>query len=97
MVNIAVIGAGGWGTTLANLLVNNDNSVKIWAYEQETVESINENHENSQFLIILFLQDTISVIFYYLSLNNTIFIGHYRRNFRAITSSKYIERKEKSR
>ncbi len=47
---ISVIGAGGWGTTLANLLAKKGNHVKIWSYEQETVDSINNVHENVQYL-----------------------------------------------
>ncbi|WP_371805207.1 NAD(P)H-dependent glycerol-3-phosphate dehydrogenase [Candidatus Lokiarchaeum ossiferum] len=47
---ISVIGAGGWGTTLGNLLATKGFLVKIWSYEQETVDSINNYHENVQFL-----------------------------------------------
>lgn len=47
---ISVIGAGGWGTTLANLLASKGFPVKIWAYEEETARNINYKNENSQFL-----------------------------------------------
>jgi len=47
---ISVIGAGGWGTTLGNLIAKKGYIVKIWSYEKETRESINVNHENKQFL-----------------------------------------------
>jgi len=47
---ISVIGAGGWGTTLANLLAEKGFKVKIWAFEKEVVEDINNNHQNSRFL-----------------------------------------------
>ncbi len=46
---ISVIGAGGWGTTLGNLLATKGYQVKIWSYEQKTVDQINNNHENVQF------------------------------------------------
>jgi len=49
-LQISVIGAGGWGTTLGNLLAKKGYYVKIWSYEKETIESINNNHENHQFL-----------------------------------------------
>lgn len=46
----AVIGAGSWGTTLANLLVRNGHVVRLWAREAEVVQSIRERHENTLFL-----------------------------------------------
>ena len=46
----SVIGAGAWGTTLARHLVNRGLTVKLWAYENEVVESINLKRENSLFL-----------------------------------------------
>ncbi len=49
-LNISVIGSGGWGTTLGNLLAKKGQLVKIWSYEAATVESINAKHENPQFL-----------------------------------------------
>ncbi|HEX6644938.1 MAG TPA: NAD(P)H-dependent glycerol-3-phosphate dehydrogenase [Gemmatimonadales bacterium] len=50
MTRIAVLGAGSWGTTLANLLAEKGHDVTIWAYEPEVVESINGAHENRIFL-----------------------------------------------
>jgi glycerol-3-phosphate dehydrogenase (NAD(P)+) len=50
MTSIAVLGAGSWGTTLANLLAGKGESVRLWAYEPEVVEAINRQHENSLFL-----------------------------------------------
>ena len=38
---IAVLGAGSWGTTLANLLARKGETVRLWAYEAEVVEAIN--------------------------------------------------------
>jgi len=46
----AVIGAGAWGTALADLLSNNGHDVRLWAYEPDVVESINTTHENRRFL-----------------------------------------------
>jgi len=46
----AVIGAGAWGTALANLLAANGHEVVIWAREPEVIESINGAHENRSFL-----------------------------------------------
>jgi glycerol-3-phosphate dehydrogenase (NAD(P)+) len=47
---IAVLGAGSWGTTLASLLATKGETVRLWAYEPEVVESINRAHENPLFL-----------------------------------------------
>jgi glycerol-3-phosphate dehydrogenase (NAD(P)+) len=46
----AVIGAGAWGTALADLLARNGQRVTLWAYEADVVESINARHENARFL-----------------------------------------------
>jgi len=46
----AVIGAGAWGTALANLLATKGMPVKIWAYEREVVEAIRNKRENTVFL-----------------------------------------------
>ena len=50
MTRIAVLGAGSWGTTLADLLARKGHEVTIWAYEPEVVASINRTHENAVFL-----------------------------------------------
>lgn len=49
-MRVAVVGAGAWGTALADLLANNGQHVTLWAYEADVVESINARHENSRFL-----------------------------------------------
>ena len=46
----SVIGAGAWGTALADLLARNKHDVTLWAYEPDVVESINAKHENVRFL-----------------------------------------------
>ena len=46
----AVIGAGAWGTALANLLAENGHATTIWAYEPDVAETINDGHENPRFL-----------------------------------------------
>lgn len=49
-MQIAVIGAGSWGTTLADLLRRNGHGVSIWAREPEVVEAINRDGLNPLFL-----------------------------------------------
>jgi len=46
----AVIGAGAWGTALADLLARNGHAVTVWAYEPDVAESITQQHENPRFL-----------------------------------------------
>ena len=50
MTRAAVIGAGSWGTTLANLLCDRGETVTLWAYEPEVAEEINRRHRNDLFL-----------------------------------------------
>ncbi len=50
MTRIGVLGAGSWGTTLADLLARKGHEVRLWAYEAEVVESINARHVNELFL-----------------------------------------------
>jgi glycerol-3-phosphate dehydrogenase (NAD(P)+) len=50
-MRIAVIGAGAWGTALGMALSRRGgHTVRLWAYEKEVVEGINQKHENSVFL-----------------------------------------------
>jgi len=46
----AIIGAGAWGTALADLLARNGHDVALWAREPEVVTSVNTEHENTIFL-----------------------------------------------
>jgi glycerol-3-phosphate dehydrogenase (NAD(P)+) len=46
----AVVGAGAWGTALADLLARNGHEVVLWAREVDVVESVNTLHENARFL-----------------------------------------------
>lgn len=50
MIRAAVIGAGSWGTTLANLLAKKGCSVRLWSYEPEVVDDIETRRENSKYL-----------------------------------------------
>jgi glycerol-3-phosphate dehydrogenase (NAD(P)+) len=49
-MNIGVIGAGSWGTTLANLLAKNGLQVTHWAFEADLVERMTEKRENDLYL-----------------------------------------------
>ncbi|MFO1240521.1 MAG: NAD(P)H-dependent glycerol-3-phosphate dehydrogenase [Sphingomonadaceae bacterium] len=49
-MNIGVIGAGAWGTALAQVLARDGRPVRLWAREADVVTSINTAHENRIFL-----------------------------------------------
>ncbi len=47
----AVIGAGSWGTALANLLAKKDIPTVLWSYEPEVAEAIQRDHRNPTYLV----------------------------------------------
>ena len=47
---VGVLGAGAWGTALAQMLASDGREVLLWALEPELVEEINGNHTNSVYL-----------------------------------------------
>ncbi|TKD51809.1 NAD(P)H-dependent glycerol-3-phosphate dehydrogenase [Sphingomonas baiyangensis] len=49
-MRIGVIGAGAWGTALAQVAAHGDAPVLLWAREPEVVASINADHVNAAFL-----------------------------------------------
>lgn len=49
-IKIGVIGAGSWGTTLANLLAEEISRVDLWVYEEELIRIMQEKRENIFFL-----------------------------------------------
>jgi glycerol-3-phosphate dehydrogenase (NAD(P)+) len=58
----AVVGAGAWGTALADLLARNGHQVALWAYEADVVRAINEKHENVRFLAGHVLTPTLTAV-----------------------------------
>lgn len=59
MSYFAVIGAGSWGTTLANHLAEKGHDVSLWANEKEVVDDINSKCINSTYLPNIHLSDNI--------------------------------------
>ncbi|HSH46747.1 MAG TPA: NAD(P)H-dependent glycerol-3-phosphate dehydrogenase [Longimicrobiales bacterium] len=47
---IGVVGAGSWGTTLANLLAKKGHDVHLWSYEEEVTLEINDGRVNASYL-----------------------------------------------
>ena len=48
-LNVAVLGGGSWGTTVASLVAANA-PVKLWARSADAVEEINRHHTNQRYL-----------------------------------------------
>ncbi len=56
---VAVIGAGSWGTTLANLLAKKGHDVRLWSYEADVADAINRDHANPIYLPDISLAGTL--------------------------------------
>lgn len=56
---IAVLGAGSWGSTLANMLVENGHDVKLWARNQAQVDQLNNEHVNPEYMKDLVYSDKL--------------------------------------
>lgn len=59
--NIGVIGAGSWGTTLADLLAKKGHNVTLWAYEHELVAEMKSSGINGLFLPGIHLSPNLAV------------------------------------
>lgn len=59
-MRIAVIGAGSWGTALANLLAKKGLEVVLWAYERDLVERMQVTRINDLFLSGVRLDDRLA-------------------------------------
>jgi len=56
---VGVLGAGAWGTALAQMLASDGRDVLLWALEPEVVKEINSAHRNSPYLPSAELAETI--------------------------------------
>jgi glycerol-3-phosphate dehydrogenase (NAD(P)+) len=50
VTRVGVLGAGSWGTTLADLLARHGHAVRLWAHEGDVADAINTRRENPVFL-----------------------------------------------
>ena len=50
MVQVAVMGAGSWGTTVAKVFADAGNEVRLWARRAEVADDVRDNHRNSAYL-----------------------------------------------
>jgi glycerol-3-phosphate dehydrogenase (NAD(P)+) len=58
-MTIGVVGAGAWGTALAQVLASDGSDVLLWAREAEVVEEVNARAQNSLYLPGLPLSESI--------------------------------------
>ena len=58
-MKVAVIGAGSWGTALAQTLALNGHNVSLWARKDSVVHGINHEHVNPRYLSDAKLSDNI--------------------------------------
>lgn len=58
---VAVIGAGSWGTALANLLAKKGVDTILWSYEADVAEAIKAEHRNPKYLSEIFLDPGLRV------------------------------------
>ena len=49
-MSVGVIGAGAWGTAIAQMLASDGRDVLLWAREPEVVDGINTEHRNTLYL-----------------------------------------------
>jgi len=59
---IGVIGAGAWGTALAQTAAKAGRDVLIWSFEQDVADVINNKHENTIFLPGVTLEPSIAAV-----------------------------------
>ena len=57
---IGIIGAGAWGTALAQTLCRAGRSITLWAREAEVVAAVNRDHANPLFLPGVALEEGIA-------------------------------------
>lgn len=50
MANVAVLGAGSWGTALSIVLADNNHTVSLWTHRKNQAEEINTTRKNKQYL-----------------------------------------------
>lgn len=59
---IGVIGAGAWGTALAQTAAKAGRDVLIWSFEQDVADVINNKHENTIYLPDVALEPNIAAV-----------------------------------
>jgi glycerol-3-phosphate dehydrogenase (NAD(P)+) len=60
-MNVTVLGAGSWGTTLALVLHENQHKVMLWTFWEDQAKQMIETRENPQFLPGIRLPDDLEI------------------------------------
>lgn len=60
MSEIVVLGAGSWGTTIAKVIADGGNPVKLWARRAELAQEINDSGRNGDYLPGIDLPENLS-------------------------------------
>lgn len=60
MVNVAIMGAGSWGTTLAKVFADAGNTVSLWARRRELAETITMTGSNPDYLPDIRLPESVT-------------------------------------
>ena len=58
-LNIAVLGAGSWGTALAALMARHGHAVTLWGRDAKAAAAIDQQHENTRYLPGIPLPDNL--------------------------------------
>lgn len=61
-MNIAVLGAGSWGTTLAILLARKGYNVRLWAHRPEFAATLEVERENRRYLNGVHFPDSLDIV-----------------------------------
>jgi glycerol-3-phosphate dehydrogenase (NAD(P)+) len=60
-IDVAVLGAGSWGTTLAIVLCENEHNVTMWEFYEENAAALRRDGENKKFLPGILLPETLRI------------------------------------
>jgi len=58
-MQVAVLGAGAWGTALAKVLADKDNPTLLWSHREDHARAINEERVNHRYLSVARLPGTL--------------------------------------
>ncbi|WNF38016.1 NAD(P)H-dependent glycerol-3-phosphate dehydrogenase [Bacillaceae bacterium IKA-2] len=50
MADIAIVGAGSWGSALSIVLADNHHHVRLWGRDEQQIQEINDHHTNAKYL-----------------------------------------------
>lgn len=72
LTKIGVLGGGAFGTALAVHCAKKGHEVLLWALEQEVVDAINNEHENTLFLKVIRTWFCFSIALFLIAVINLV-------------------------